>query len=116
MPPTPDPLSLTPDFNGGEEGAERMKTTLREATELANPVRIEDLDLGGDDLRHVADPDEACLLVLEQAVTLYERLAAVSLVRCRQVSRLDDGANVGLADLDVAGLLDGEDHTRATAT
>lgn len=41
--PTADALSLTPEFNGGEEGAERMKTALREATELANPMRIEDV-------------------------------------------------------------------------
>jgi putative intracellular protease/amidase len=43
VPPTADALSLTPDFNGGEEGAERMKAALREATELANPIRIEDV-------------------------------------------------------------------------
>ncbi|WP_371666885.1 type 1 glutamine amidotransferase domain-containing protein [Streptomyces sp. NBC_00289] len=43
VPPTADALSLTPDFNGGEEGAERMRTTLREATELAQPLRIEDV-------------------------------------------------------------------------
>jgi putative intracellular protease/amidase len=45
VPPTPDALSLTPDFNGGTEGAERMKTALREATELANPMRIEQAEL-----------------------------------------------------------------------
>ncbi|MFD5944513.1 type 1 glutamine amidotransferase domain-containing protein [Streptomyces collinus] len=42
VPPTVDALSLTPDFNGGEEGAERMRSALREATELAHPMRIED--------------------------------------------------------------------------
>ncbi|MCX4461679.1 type 1 glutamine amidotransferase domain-containing protein (plasmid) [Streptomyces sp. NBC_01340] len=41
--PTADALSLTPDFNGGEEGAERMRTALREATELAQPLCIEDV-------------------------------------------------------------------------
>ncbi|MFG2456605.1 type 1 glutamine amidotransferase domain-containing protein [Streptomyces sp. NPDC048523] len=45
VPPTADALSLTPDFNGGEEGAERMRTALRKATELANPLRIEDVDI-----------------------------------------------------------------------
>ncbi|MEU6198404.1 type 1 glutamine amidotransferase domain-containing protein [Streptomyces sp. NPDC047061] len=45
VPPTADALSLTPDFNGGEEGAEKMRTALREATELANPIRIEDVDI-----------------------------------------------------------------------
>ncbi|MFJ4084351.1 type 1 glutamine amidotransferase domain-containing protein [Streptomyces iakyrus] len=45
MPPTADALSLTPDFNGGEEGAQRMRTALREATELAHPLRIEDVDI-----------------------------------------------------------------------
>ncbi|MBW8818615.1 MAG: type 1 glutamine amidotransferase domain-containing protein [Streptomyces sp.] len=43
VPPTADALSLSPDFNGGEEGAERMRTALREATELARPLRIEDV-------------------------------------------------------------------------
>ncbi|WP_069759969.1 type 1 glutamine amidotransferase domain-containing protein [Streptomyces sp. LUP47B] len=43
VPPTADALSLSPDFNGGEEGAERMRTALREATELAQPLRIEDV-------------------------------------------------------------------------
>lgn len=43
VPPTADALSLTPEFNGGEEGAERMRTALREATELAQPMRIEDV-------------------------------------------------------------------------
>lgn len=43
VPPTADALSLTPEFNGGPEGAEAMKTSLREATELANPLRIEDV-------------------------------------------------------------------------
>ncbi|MFD4598171.1 type 1 glutamine amidotransferase domain-containing protein [Streptomyces sp. NPDC058464] len=45
VPPTADPLSLTPEFNGGEEGAERMRTALKEATELADPMRIEDVDV-----------------------------------------------------------------------
>ncbi|MFD3376690.1 MULTISPECIES: type 1 glutamine amidotransferase domain-containing protein [unclassified Streptomyces] len=45
VPPTADPLSLTADFNGGEEGAQRMRTALREATELANPMRIEDVGI-----------------------------------------------------------------------
>ncbi|MFH8655224.1 type 1 glutamine amidotransferase domain-containing protein [Streptomyces afghaniensis] len=45
VPPTADALSLSPDFNGGEEGAERMRTALREATELARPLRIEDVDI-----------------------------------------------------------------------
>ncbi|MFF7378342.1 type 1 glutamine amidotransferase domain-containing protein [Streptomyces massasporeus] len=45
LPPTADALSLSPEFNGGEEGAQRMRTALREATELAHPVRIEDVDI-----------------------------------------------------------------------
>lgn len=45
VPPTADALSLTADFNGGEEGAERMRTALREATELAHPMRIEDVNI-----------------------------------------------------------------------
>lgn len=43
VPPTADALSLSPEFNGGEEGAQRMRTALREATELAHPMRIEDV-------------------------------------------------------------------------
>jgi putative intracellular protease/amidase len=45
QPPTADALSLTPEFNGGPEGAEKMKIALREATELANPIRIEDAEV-----------------------------------------------------------------------
>jgi putative intracellular protease/amidase len=45
VPPTADALSLSAEFNGGEEGAERMRTALRQATELARPLRIEDLDI-----------------------------------------------------------------------
>jgi putative intracellular protease/amidase len=43
VPPTADALSLTPEFNGGPEGAEAMKAALRNATELAHPLRIEDV-------------------------------------------------------------------------
>ncbi len=42
VPPTADALSLTTDLNGGPEGAEKMKAALRDATELAQPMRIED--------------------------------------------------------------------------
>lgn len=45
VPPTADALSLSPEFNGGEEGAQRMRTALREATELAQPLRIEDVNI-----------------------------------------------------------------------
>ncbi|MEU5073798.1 type 1 glutamine amidotransferase domain-containing protein [Streptomyces asoensis] len=45
VPPTVDALSLTPDFNGGEEGAEHMRTAVRKATELAHPMRIEDVNI-----------------------------------------------------------------------
>ncbi len=43
VPPTADALSLTPEFNGGPEGAEAMKAALRDAAELAHPLRIEDV-------------------------------------------------------------------------
>ncbi|MGW6929690.1 type 1 glutamine amidotransferase domain-containing protein [Lentzea sp. NPDC054927] len=43
VPPTADPASLATEFNGGPEGAERMKAALRDATELAHPMRIEDV-------------------------------------------------------------------------
>jgi putative intracellular protease/amidase len=42
VPPTADAASLTPEFNGGVEGADRMKAALRDATELAHPMRIEE--------------------------------------------------------------------------
>ena len=41
--PTPDALSLSPEFNGGPEGAEQMQTALHEAKELSDPMRIEDV-------------------------------------------------------------------------
>jgi putative intracellular protease/amidase len=43
--PTVDALSLTPDFNGGPEGAQRMQQAVRDATELASTFRIEDVQL-----------------------------------------------------------------------
>ncbi len=43
VPPTADALSLTAEFNGGPAGAEKMKAALRDATELAHPMRIEDV-------------------------------------------------------------------------
>ena len=43
VPPTVDAASLAPDANGGPAGAEQMKTALREATELAKPMRLEDV-------------------------------------------------------------------------
>ncbi|MET8852014.1 type 1 glutamine amidotransferase domain-containing protein [Amycolatopsis sp. NPDC004625] len=43
VPPTADAASLSPEFNDGPEGAERMQARLRDATELARPMRIEDV-------------------------------------------------------------------------
>ena len=37
--PTVDALSLTADFNDGPEGAQRMREAVRDATELASPIR-----------------------------------------------------------------------------
>ena len=45
VPPTPDALSLTADFNGGPDGAQRMQEAVRDATELAHPIPIEDVQL-----------------------------------------------------------------------
>lgn len=59
--------------------------------------------------RRLAHPSLDCR-TSGQTGALCKRPAAVSLDRGRQVSRLDGGANVDLADLDVAGLLDGEGH------
>lgn len=43
--PTVDALSLTPEFNGGPEGAEQMQQAVRDATELTHPIPIEDVQL-----------------------------------------------------------------------
>ena len=43
--PTVDRGSLSPDFNGGQEGAERMAAALAGFTGLERPVRLEDVDL-----------------------------------------------------------------------
>ncbi|OAH13941.1 type 1 glutamine amidotransferase domain-containing protein [Streptomyces jeddahensis] len=43
--PTVDQASLAPEFNGGQEGAERIAKGLESFTELQGPVRIEDVDL-----------------------------------------------------------------------
>ncbi|GAA2105070.1 type 1 glutamine amidotransferase domain-containing protein [Streptomyces albiaxialis] len=43
--PTVDQGSLSPDANGGQEGAERMSAALASFTELEHPVRLEDVDL-----------------------------------------------------------------------
>jgi putative intracellular protease/amidase len=44
VPPTVDPLSLLPDFNGGEQGAETMRAAVQAATELSHPMRIEEVE------------------------------------------------------------------------
>ena len=46
VPPTVDAASLTPEFNGGAEGAREMQDAVRAATELAEPLRLEDVHLG----------------------------------------------------------------------
>jgi putative intracellular protease/amidase len=43
--PTVDAASLTPEFNDGPEGAQQMRDAVREASELAHPMRIEDVRL-----------------------------------------------------------------------
>jgi putative intracellular protease/amidase len=46
VPPTVDAASLTADFNSGPEGAREMQDAVRDATELAHPIRLEDVRLG----------------------------------------------------------------------
>ena len=41
--PTADAQSLSADFNGGEEGAERMRRALASATELKEPIAVADV-------------------------------------------------------------------------
>lgn len=43
--PPIDAGSLAPAANGGPEGAEQIAETLRKATELTSPIRLEDADL-----------------------------------------------------------------------
>ncbi|WP_067699575.1 type 1 glutamine amidotransferase domain-containing protein [Nocardia jejuensis] len=43
--PTVDRGSLAPDANGGPEGAEKVAETLRKASELSTPIRLEDVKL-----------------------------------------------------------------------
>ncbi|MGW0908936.1 type 1 glutamine amidotransferase domain-containing protein [Streptomyces sp. NPDC002853] len=43
--PTVDQASLAPEFNGGEEGAEKVAATLAEIAEFLAPVKLEEVDL-----------------------------------------------------------------------
>lgn len=43
--PTVDKASLAPEFNGGQENADRVADVLAAATELESPVRLEDVIL-----------------------------------------------------------------------
>ncbi|APE19833.1 MULTISPECIES: type 1 glutamine amidotransferase domain-containing protein [Streptomyces] len=43
--PTVDKSSLAPEFNGGQEGADKVAATLDSMTELKHPLRLEDVDL-----------------------------------------------------------------------
>ncbi|MFG2793427.1 type 1 glutamine amidotransferase domain-containing protein [Streptomyces sp. NPDC048419] len=43
--PSVDKASLAPEFNGGQENADRVAAVLTAATELQHPVRLEDVNL-----------------------------------------------------------------------
>ncbi|MFD5792019.1 type 1 glutamine amidotransferase domain-containing protein [Streptomyces diastatochromogenes] len=43
--PTVDRASLAPEFNGGQEGAEKVARALEEMTELREPVKLAEVDL-----------------------------------------------------------------------
>ncbi|MCZ0985247.1 type 1 glutamine amidotransferase domain-containing protein [Streptomyces diastatochromogenes] len=43
--PTVDRASLAPEFNGGQEGAEKVARALEEMTELREPVKVAEVDL-----------------------------------------------------------------------
>ncbi|MEV0291972.1 type 1 glutamine amidotransferase domain-containing protein [Nocardia sp. NPDC050710] len=47
--PSVDRGSLAPEVNGGAEGAEKIAETLRAATELTQPINLEDADLAAYD-------------------------------------------------------------------
>ncbi|WP_329142605.1 type 1 glutamine amidotransferase domain-containing protein [Streptomyces sp. NBC_01456] len=44
--PTVDAISLAPQVNGGEEGAKKIADILASITEIQNPIRLEDVNLG----------------------------------------------------------------------
>ncbi|MFI6522927.1 type 1 glutamine amidotransferase domain-containing protein [Spirillospora sp. NPDC050679] len=44
--PTVDQGSLAPEANGGREGADRIAAALAAITEIQNPIRLEEADLG----------------------------------------------------------------------
>ncbi|MFF5922305.1 type 1 glutamine amidotransferase domain-containing protein [Streptomyces flavochromogenes] len=43
--PTVDKSSLAPEFNGGQEGADKVAAAVDSLTELRHPLRLEDVDL-----------------------------------------------------------------------
>ncbi|MFE6072554.1 type 1 glutamine amidotransferase domain-containing protein [Streptomyces sp. NPDC056525] len=43
--PTVDKSSLAPEFNGGQEGADKVAALVDSLTELRHPIRLEDVDL-----------------------------------------------------------------------
>ncbi|MFE5549411.1 type 1 glutamine amidotransferase domain-containing protein, partial [Streptomyces sp. NPDC056534] len=43
--PTVDRSSLAPEFNGGQEGADKVAAVIASLTALQHPIRIEDVDL-----------------------------------------------------------------------
>ncbi|MFD3994529.1 type 1 glutamine amidotransferase domain-containing protein [Streptomyces sp. NPDC058548] len=43
--PTVDRSSLAPEFNGGQEGADKVAAVVDSLTELQHPIRLEDVDL-----------------------------------------------------------------------
>ena len=45
VPPTVDPISLMPEYAGGAEHAEALRAALAEANALANPLRLDSVDL-----------------------------------------------------------------------
>jgi len=45
--PTVDPRSLTPEYNGGQEGADRLAEGLASFPELQRPIKLEEVDLDG---------------------------------------------------------------------
>ncbi|MFD8412089.1 type 1 glutamine amidotransferase domain-containing protein [Streptomyces sp. NPDC059650] len=44
--PTVDRASLAPEFNGGQEGADRIAAALGSITPLQKPLKLEEIDLG----------------------------------------------------------------------
>ena len=124
VPPTADALSLTPEFNGGPEGAERMKAALRDATELAHPMRIEDVRIddydavfypgGWGPMEDLPDNAESGRLLTEW-LTSGKPLALVCHGPCALLATIDADGTSPFAGYRLTGLSNAEEAQNGLA-